>query len=222
MDYSDTTVMIPVKDEPAVEAVTKKVLNSLPGCKVLVIYKGYGENLKLGIEDNNLTVMKQEGSGKGVAVVQAAKNIHTDIMCLIDGDETYEVNDLKKLVELVRGGADMAIGDRLYGIDVEAMPTFIQIGNKTITVVADILYGMKLKDSQTGVRAIRKTAFDSIEFKERYFGIETEMDVKFHKRKFKVVEIPTKYYKRIGESKQMKLIDGIKLLALDFKFLFEG
>jgi glycosyltransferase involved in cell wall biosynthesis len=220
MDYSDTTVMIPVKDEPAVETVAKKVLKKLPGCKVLVIYKGYDGSLKLGIRDRRLAVIKQEGSGKGVAVVQAAGKIHTNIMCLIDGDETYEVEDLKKMIELVRGGADMAIGNRLYNIDKDAMPAFIQAGNKIITIVADALYGMRLKDSQTGIRAIRKSAFDSIEFRERHFGIETEMDVKFHKKKFKVVEIPTKYYKRVGESKQMKLIDGIKLLLLDFKFLF--
>jgi hypothetical protein len=31
MDYSDTTVMIPVKDEPAVAAVAKSVLKNLPG-----------------------------------------------------------------------------------------------------------------------------------------------------------------------------------------------
>lgn len=216
MDYSDTTVMIPVKDEPAVTTVARSVLKNLPGCKVFVIYKG--EKPKL-FKSRNLAVMKQAGSGKGFAVIQAAKAIHTKIMCLIDGDATYEVNDLKKLIKLVREGADMAIGNRLQKIDREAMPDFIVFGNTVITVVADLLYGMRIQDSQTGIRAIKKSVFDSIKFQEQYFGIETEMDVKMHKKGFKIVEIPTKYYKRIGESKQMKLIDGLKLLAIDFKFL---
>jgi glycosyltransferase involved in cell wall biosynthesis len=220
MDYSDTTVMIPVKDEPAVEIVAKKALEMLPNCKIVIIYKGYGEGLKLKLKSSNITVIKQKDSGKGFAVIQAAKTIHTDIMCIIDGDATYEVADLKKLVKLVRDGtADMAIGNRLDHVKKDAMPTFIRVGNRVITIVADLLYGMHIIDSQTGIRAINKNAFDSIKFHEKYFGIETEMDVKFHKKGFKIVEIPTKYYKRIGESKQMKLIDGIKLLLLDFKFL---
>lgn len=163
MDYSDTTVMIPVKDEPAVGIVTKKVLKALPNCKVVVIYKGYDGKLKLGISNPNITVIKQKGSGKGVAVVQAAKQIHTDIMCLIDGDETYEVNDLKKLVNMVRNGADMAIGNRLDHLERAAMPSFIETGNKVITITANLLYGMDLKDSQTGIRAIRKSAYDSLD-----------------------------------------------------------
>lgn len=222
MDYSDTTVMIPVKDEPAVEIVAKKVFNSLPNCKILIIYKGYNDHLKIGIKNKNLTIIRQKGSGKGVAVIQAAKQIHTDIMCLIDGDATYEANDLKKLIALVRDGADMAIGNRLNGINKEVMPTFIQVGNKVITVTANILYGMGIKDSQTGIRAIRKSSFDKLVLAERYFGIESEMNIKMHKKGFKVIEIPTKYYKRIGESKQMKLIDGVKLLLLDFKFLSDS
>lgn len=220
-DYSDTTVMIPVKDEPAVATVAKQVLKSLPKCSIFVIYKGYNDKLELDIKSDSITVMKQKGSGKGVAVVQAANEIHTDIMCMIDGDATYEADDLRELVKIVReGNADMAIGNRLSHVKKEAMPAFIVIGNNIITVVADLLYGMNLRDSQTGIRAIRKSAFDSIKFKEERFGIETEMDVKFHKKGFKIAEIPTKYYKRVGESKQMKLIDGIKLLLIDFKFLF--
>jgi dolichol-phosphate hexosyltransferase len=221
MDYSDTTVMIPVKDEPAVGTVTRRVLKNLPGCRAVIIYKGYDGKLELGFSDKRLTVIKQKGSGKGYAVVQAARQIHSEIMCLIDGDATYEVNDLKKAIELVRQGADMALGDRLTGMDIEAMPAFIQFGNKVITVVANIIYGMDLKDSQTGLRAIRKSAFDSLDLKEQYFGIESELNVKGKKKGFKIVEMPTKYYKRVGESKQMKLIDGIKLLLLDFKWINE-
>jgi hypothetical protein len=213
--------MIPVKDEPAVAAVTKSVLRNLPGCKVAIVYKGYGkEGLKLGFSDKRLTIIKQNGSGKGVGVVQAAKHIHTEIMCLIDGDATYEVNDLKKVIALVRDGADMALGNRLYKIDPESMPGHIQFGNKVITIIADILYGMNIKDSQTGLRAVRKSAFDTLVLRERYFGIESEMNIKGRKRGFRIAETPIKYYKRVGEVQhQMKLIDGVNLALLNFKWL---
>jgi hypothetical protein len=45
--------------------------------------------------------------------------------------------------------------------------------------------------------------------------------VKFKKKNFKLVEIPINYYERIGETKHVKGIGGIKLFFTMFKFLFE-
>ncbi|MDE1833317.1 MAG: glycosyltransferase [Candidatus Micrarchaeota archaeon] len=220
MDYSDTTVIIPVKDEPAVGMVARQVLKELKNCKVIVIYKDEADRDNVGFSDRNMTVMRQKGSGKGVACVQAARKVKTDILCFIDGDATYEARDLKKAVALVRGGADMALGNRLNRLDREAMPAFIEVGNRIITQTANLLYGLRLTDSQSGLRAIRKGAFDRLQLSEQFFGIETEMNVMAIKNGFKVVETPIGYHKRIGSSKQVKTLDGVKLLLTDFKFLF--
>lgn len=222
MDYSDTTVIIPVKDEPAVGAVARQVLKELKNCRVIVIYKDDADRHNVGFSDKNMILIKQRGSGKGVACVQAAKRVDTKILCFIDGDATYDAKDLKKVVSLVRNGADMALGNRLYRLDREAMPAFIEFGNRVITQTANILYGLRLGDSQSGLRAIRKSAFDRLGLMEQFFGIETEMNVMSRKNGFKVVETPIAYHKRIGNSKQVKTLDGVKLLLLDFKFLFRN
>jgi hypothetical protein len=217
MDFSDTTVIIPVKDEPATEKVVRGVLRELPHCRAIVIYKGEPH---IGKGDLGVTVAKQSGSGKGTACRQAARLVKTRIMCFIDGDSTYEPRDLRKLVQLVRDGADMTMGDRYAMMQDGSMPFYIRLGNHVLTMVANALYLMHLRDSQTGIRAIRKAAFDALHTRETHFGIETEMAVMAKKKGLKVVEIPAHYYRRVGQSKQMKLIDGIKLLFIDFKFLF--
>ncbi|HUY70094.1 MAG TPA: glycosyltransferase family 2 protein [Candidatus Baltobacteraceae bacterium] len=222
MNYSDTTVIIPVKDEPAVGAVARQVLKELKGCKVIVIYKDDADRENVDFADKNMALMKQKGNGKGVACMQAAKRVNTRILCLIDGDATYEAKDLKKAIALVRGGADLAIGNRLNNLDREAMPAFIEFGNRVITQTSNLLYGLMLTDSQSGLRAIRKEAFDRLHLTEEFFGIETEMNVMAIKNCFKVVETPISYHKRIGNSKQVKMLDGVKLLLTDFKFLFRG
>lgn len=216
MDFSDTTVIVPVKDEPATGKVVKSVLSALPNCRVIVIYKGKPYFTR---NDAKVTLVKQVGSGKGVACRQAAALVKTPILCFIDGDLTYEPKDLKSLVKLVRDGADMAMGNRFGSIRKEAMPLYIQLGNHVLTAVGNAIYLMHVKDSQTGIRAMRKQMFDALELKETHFGIETEMAVMAKKRNFKVVQIPASYYKRVGHSKQMKLFDGLKLLAISFKFI---
>jgi dolichol-phosphate hexosyltransferase len=220
LDYSDTTVIIPVMNEPAAGKVAKETLRKLKGAQVLVVYKGDRKILNLDFKDKRMRIMKQTGSGKGVAVVQAVERVNTKIMCLIDGDATYDVDDLKTVIALVRKGAAMAIGDRLERVQIEAMPRFIQFGNKVITGVQNVLYGMKLRDSQTGLRAILTDVFRSLNVQEQFFGIETEMCVKVRKKGLRTEEVPINYYVRVGEANHMKLSGGIKLLMLDFKFLF--
>lgn len=220
MDYSDTTIIIPVKDEPAVGKVAHEVNRTLHNCKIIIVYKG---DLKLPEAEStakNIMRIKQHRSGKGNACIQVAKLVKTEIMCFIDGDATYDANDLKKVIATVRSGTDLALGDRLGSIDRKAMPAFIEYGNKVITDTANLLYRMHIRDSQTGLRAIRKKVFDALALNEQCFGIESEMNIKARKNGFSIKEVPINYYMRIGNSKQMKLVDGIKLFLLDFKFLF--
>jgi hypothetical protein len=121
---------------------------------------------------------------------------------------------------MVRKGYDMALGDRFRKLDRRSMPLFIEFGNKVITVVANILYGMWLGDSQTGIRALETSVFQSLDLREKGFGIESEMNIKMRKAGYRIGEAPARYYVRVGESKQMKSIDGLRLLGIDFKFLF--
>ena len=82
-----------------------------------------------------------------------------------------------------------------------------------------MLYGLKIKDSQTGLRAIRTLVFKNLDLHEQFFGIESEMNIKSKKKNLKIAEIPTKYYVRVGVTKQIKVLDGLKLFFLNFKFL---
>jgi dolichol-phosphate hexosyltransferase len=218
MDYGDITVIIPVKDEPAVERVTKDVFGTLKNCKVIVIYKG---TLGMKFKHDNLKIIKQIDSGKGRACVQAVKSVTTNILCFIDGDNTYEVNDLKRVINLVRAGADMTLGDRISAVKHEAMPGYLQFGNGILTATGNLLFGLRLKDSQTGLRAIRTVCFRNLDLKEQYFGIESEMNIKAKKKGYKITEIPVKYYVRVGTAKHFKLSGGLKLFLLNFRLLLD-
>ena len=220
-DYSDTTVVIPVKDEASVGKVAAAVGKELEGCKIIVIYANTDSSVpKLKPLPGRIKIVKQVGEGKGVACVQAAKLVRTVIMCFIDGDMTYDPKDLKKLIELVRKGADMAIGNRLINLDKKAMPGILQFGNKVLTLTGNILYGLRLHDSQTGIRAIKTSAFAKMALKETHFGIETEMNIKAKKMGMGIDEVPIHYYEREGKSKQpFKPVNGIRLFLVNFKYL---
>lgn len=220
MDFSDTTVVIPALEEQGIWEVVSKTRRALPGSKIIVMWKGYN-NRAPAFKERGVRTIKQESIGKGTVITQVQRHryVDTDIMCFIDGDATYEPRDFAKLVGMVRRGHDMALGNRFHGIDRRSMPFFIEFGNKVITAVANVLYFMWLSDSQTGIRALRTSAFQSLDLRERGFGIEEEMNIKMRKMGYRIGEAPARYYVRVGKSKQMKLMEGLRLLRINFKFL---
>ena len=219
MDYSDTTVVIPVKNEPAVGRVAGEALRKLPGARVIIIHKGALGNARSVMGNRRVSVMQQRSNGKGAAVREALQRVKTSIVCLIDGDATYSVDDLKRAIGIVRQGADLVLGNRFHGIDDDVMPAYVQLGNNILTTTANLLYGMGLRDSQTGLRAMRTEAIKALELAERGFGIEEEMNILARKAGLRIREIPISYSVRVGESKQFKLLDGVRLLLTNFKFL---
>ena len=220
MDFSDTTVVIPAKDEKAIFEVANGVLSALPGCKALVLYHGYGGK-PLRFKDPRVKAYPApNGKGRAIIMMQKRGLVKTPILCFIDGDATYEPKNLKGMVEMVRRDYDMVLGNRLDGITIESMPKSIQFGNKVITLVVNLLYGLSLRDSQTGLRALRTRSFQSLDLVEKQFGIETEMNIKMKRSGLKIGEVRADYYPRVGETKQMKMTGGIKHIFIEFRFLF--
>jgi len=220
LDYKDTTIIIPVKDEPYAEEVIDSIERSLKGSKIILIYAG---KLYVKKKHSNLEIIKQIGFGKGSACIQAMKKVKTKITCFIDGDKTYNVNDLKKLINEIRNGADMAIGNRFAKMEKDAMPKYVIFGNNILTALENILYGLNIKDSQTGLRAFKTEIFEKLNIQEQEFGIESEMNIKAKKMNYKIVEIPIFYYPRKSNDKpkHFKPLGGFKLLFITFKYLFK-
>ncbi|MGC9190660.1 MAG: hypothetical protein ACP5FR_01980, partial [Candidatus Micrarchaeia archaeon] len=97
----------------------------------------------------------------------------------------------------------------------------VLLGNRILTKALNIFYGTKIKDSQTGLRAIKRNVFNALKLTEPGFGFEEEMLIKAKRLGFSIKEIPIKYSEREGISKQMKPIDGVKLLLILIKHIFD-
>ncbi len=124
------------------------------------------------------------------------------------------------MIEQVRQGADLALGARVR-LGRGAMTAKIRFGNGVLTFLANLFFGLRLKDSQTGLRAIRKQAFDKLHLRETHFGIEEEMNIMSRKRHLVIREVPISYYARKGTVAQhSKNVGGFKLLGVIFKLLF--
>src|SRR2546422_4978775 len=79
-------------------------------------------------------VIQQEGRGYGDAIATGFKYVTGDIIVLADADGSYNLDDIRHLVQRVREGADLALGSRYLPESGSDDDTVIRyIGNKVFT-----------------------------------------------------------------------------------------
>ncbi len=156
--------------------------------------------------------------GYGIALRTGMKQAKGNIIVMVDGDGTYEVRHINRLVErMIEKDADMVLATRMYDPN-KAMGLLNFIGNKVITFVYDFFYSQFLSDTQSGFRAISHEAIDNVPLKEGDMAFATEMLVQFAKVGYNMVEIPTTYKARkYGKTKLKPFKSGIEIFSTIFK-----
>ncbi|MCJ7631849.1 glycosyltransferase family 2 protein [Candidatus Bathyarchaeota archaeon] len=160
-------------------------------------------------------VIIQEGKGKGMALRTAFTMFEADIYVIIDGDATYDVLEMDKLVQPVLDGeADMVIGSRLKGtLEDGAIPWVHKVGNDFFNFLINILFHGSITDSQSGYRALNRKAVESLHLSSQGFEVETEMTMKALKQGLKIKDVPITYRRRRGsQSKLHSFTAGFRIL----------
>ena len=157
--------------------------------------------------------------GYGFALKTGMKHARGNIIVMVDGDGTYEVRHMNRLLErMLEKDADMVLATRMYDPN-KAMGFMNFVGNKIITLVFDLFYSQILSDTQSGFRAISREAIDKVQLNEGDMAFATEMLVQFAKEGYNMVEIPTTYKPRkYGKTKLKKFKSGVEI----FRTIFRG
>jgi dolichol-phosphate mannosyltransferase len=162
--------------------------------------KGYGAALMTGFNQ----VLQTQGADKN--------GKYEDIIIMMDGDSTYDPADIPNLLKtLQENGADLAIGNRFARMKRGAMTQLNRIGNWFFTALMNKLYGLKIKDSQSGMRAIKVKALRKMSLEASGMPLASEMLIEAKKRGLTVVEVPITYGKRVGRPKLQPLRDGWRI-----------
>ncbi len=157
-------------------------------------------------------VIKEAVRGYGSALKTGFSKAKGDILIMADADNTYPLSKIPTFIREIQKGADMVLGSRFQGTMAPgAMPFFNHyIGNPLLTFLLNIFYGTAISDTQTGMRAITKTAWKSLRMKSDGMELASEMIIKAISRQLKISEIPIDYEKRTGTSKLSPLRDAIR------------
>ena len=218
-------VLIPCyNEELTIEKVVTDFKKELPEADIYV----YNNNSK----DKTVELAKKAGAivrdeymqGKGNVVRTMFREIDADIYVMVDGDDTYPAEEVRKLIDPIRSGeADMVIGDRLSNgtYKEENKRRFHEFGNNIVRNTINRLFKSDLKDIMTGYRVFSKFFVKNMPVMSPSFEIETEMTLHALDKKFKIKEIPIIYRDRPeGSSSKLNTFkDGIKVIKTIIKML---
>jgi dolichol-phosphate mannosyltransferase len=136
-----------------------------------------------------------------------------DYIFEMDADFSHNPNDVPKLYEACRKGADVAIGSRYCnGISVINWPTGRVIMSYYAPVYVRTVLGMKVFDTTAGFKCYRRRVLETIDLdnvKMKGYGFQIEMKYSTYKLGFKIQEVPIIFVDRKeGTSKMSSGIFG--------------
>jgi glycosyltransferase involved in cell wall biosynthesis len=171
------------------------------------------------LQDGKVRILRHDvNSGKVAALRTGMAHATGDIVIFTDADCTYPARYVPELVRAIEGGADLVLGARLQSRD--NIPAFNRIGNNVFSFLATYISCMRILDSQTGLRAFRRSMFERLDVRAKGLEFETKMTVRAAKLGYRIVEIPIEYRERVGKSKLRPLKDGARMLSALFSVAY--
>jgi Glycosyltransferases involved in cell wall biogenesis len=221
------TVIVPVYNEAAtIREVLSHVAESPYEKQVIVVddfsTDGTREQLASLAGGNVEIHYHGKNQGKGAAVATALKHARGDVILIQDADLEYDPSEYPLLLKpIVDGRADVVFGSRFVGYPRRVLYFWHEMGNRFLTLVANMLNDLNLSDMETGYKVFTREVAQSFQIKSSRFGFEPEFTAKVAKRKFRIYEVPISYYGRTyKQGKKITWRDGIAAFYWILRYRF--
>ena len=217
-------VIIPTYNEKEnIENIIRKVFSLEDGFDILIIDDGSPDgtaNIVKGLQQEfpeRLFMIERAGKqGLGTAYIPGFKGSVSqgyDYTFEMDADFSHNPDDLPRLYQACKDGADLAIGSRYCdGISVINWPIGRIIMSYYASVYVRTVLGMPVYDCTAGFKCysnkvLKTIDLDNVEMKG--YGFQIEMKYTTYKLGFKIAEVPIIFVNRkAGTSKMSGSIFG--------------
>jgi glycosyltransferase involved in cell wall biosynthesis len=163
--------------------------------------------------DNIRVVYHRRNQGKGAAVRTALGYATGELAAIFDADLEYQATDFAAVLEpLLSGDATVVFGTRAWTSQ-SSFSFWYVLGNKTVTLVTNILFNCWISDVMTCFKAMHTDLFRSLALQERGFAIEPEIAARVLRAGERIHEVPIVYRARSREAgKKLTAVDGLRVL----------
>lgn len=224
------TIVIPTLNEeggigPTLDSVDRAAFRAR-GWELdfLVIDGASKDRTKEEAERRGARVVVEPRRGYGRAYKRGFAEATGDVLVTGDADGTYPFDRAHEFVQvLLDGGLDFVNCDRYGNLEKGAMSAKHRFGNWVLSSTARALFGIRLRDSQSGMWVIRRSALPALDVERMAEGMAFSQEVKIEairRLDGRFREVPAGLRPRIGTPVLASWRDGLGNLKALFAWRF--
>src|SRR5579871_434053 len=194
----ELTVLMPCLDEAeTIEVCVEKALRYLQRAgidgEVLVADNGSTDGSQSLAEAAGARVVAVPERGYGAALIGGIRAARGRFVIMGDGDDSYDFENLDGMVQHLRDGADLVMGNRFKGgIAPGAMPPLHRyLGNPVLSFLGRLFFSIPVGDFHCGLRGFSRDAMLGLDLQSPGMEFASEMVVKASLRGLRIEETPT-------------------------------
>ena len=217
----ELSILMPVYNEaPTVARAIDSVLKADLGLRseLIVIDDGSTDGTREILRardwpDGTRFLEHPRNQGKGAAIRTGIPEASGEVTAIFDADLEYEPTDLIEVTAPVLEGRTNAVfGVRAF--EGHTSHSFLYVmGNRGVTLVANLLFNVYLKDVMTCHKAVRTEVLQLLPLCATGFEIEAEIAARLLQRGERIYEVPVNYTARMTEEgKKLTTRDGLRVV----------
>ncbi len=194
----ELTILMPCLNEAeTIEACVRKAMGFLGrygvSGEVLIADNGSTDGSQGLAEALGARVVAIAEKGYGAALIGGINAAHGRYVIMGDADDSYDFENLEGMVERLRAGADLVMGNRFKGgIAPGAMPPLHRyLGNPVLSFLGRLFYSIPVGDFHCGLRGFSREAILGLRLQSPGMEFASEMVVKASLNHLNIVETPT-------------------------------
>lgn len=211
------SIILPAKNEAeGLAIVLPKLKATWPEAEIIVVDDGSTDGTVEVCVQSGIHVLSNPYSmGNGAAVKRGARAASGDILVFMDADAQHDPAFIRRLLEKMDAGYDMAVGARDSAGQANAGRG---LANAFYNHVASWMTGHRILDLTSGFRAVRSDKFkEFLHLLPNGFSYPTTSTMAFFRSAYPVAYVPIPVAKRVGKSHIRPLRDGMRFLLIIFK-----
>ena len=214
-------MLIPVYNEEATVAQLLDAVEARPEvAEIVVVDDGSSDRTAQVLASRSFSraakVLRHDRNrGKGAAIRTALEEATGELAIVQDADLEYDPRDYPKLLEpFDRAGVTAVFGTRSFAAH-SAYSFWFVVGNKAITLWANLLFNTYLSDIETCYKVMPVSVWRSLGLRAEGFAIEPEITARLLRNGHRIVEVPISYVARgREEGKKLTWLDGVRALSV--------
>ncbi|MBV9508954.1 MAG: glycosyltransferase family 2 protein [Caulobacteraceae bacterium] len=194
----ELTILMPCLNEAeTIEVCVRKALGYLKRSgvagEVLVADNGSTDGSQAMAEALGARVVAVPEKGYGAALIGGVRAAKGRFVIMGDADDSYDFENLDGMVEHLRGGADLVMGNRFKGgIAPGAMPPLHRyLGNPVLSFLGRLFFSIPVGDFHCGLRGFSRQAMLDLGLQSPGMEFASEMVVKASLYGLTIEETPT-------------------------------